>query len=928
MPDWMAYVRRHLDVSRLTSAREGEILEDLARQFEDVYREGLARGLSEAAAEEAARQQVTDWRAFAEDIYRTNRQSLRPRVEKWADRAGQVSEAGTTGRPLRRLASGLTLDVLQAARLLARQPMFTAVVVLTLALGIGANTAIFTLLDQVLLRALPVDRPDELVILRYTGPNTGRLQGDGLHAFSYPMYRDLAAAGSSVAELAGHYQTAVNLTAGPRAERVAAELVTGNYFGVLRLSPASGRLIMPADDRVAGAHPVVVLSHDFWQRRFGADPATVGQTVRVNGHPMTVIGVAPRGFSGTDVGTAPDLYLPVAMKAAATPTWDELERRRSQWLQVFGRLRPGTARGQAEAVLRVAFRQARVMEVKELTRFSESLRTQFVESPLFVDPGSHGLSQLREQFAEPLALLMGMVGLVLLITCANIANLLLARAPARQREMAVRAALGATTGRMVRRLLVESALLAAASGVLGGAFAVWSGDALLRMLPGTGGEALSTTPDARVLGFVALVSLATALVFGLVPAIQAARPGLADSLKEGERTVAMGHGRLRKGLVVAQVALSVLLLVAAGLFARTLWNLRSLDPGFESRGVWTASVDPTLSGHDTPHTLEYYRRLRDALDRTPGVTATAFASVAPMTDQMMISTIKVEGYQPKDGEDMNPHVNNVSPGYFRTIGQKLIAGRDFTDHDRADSAEVAIISRSLAQAYFGNTNPVGRRIGFRQSQPPAVEIVGVVEDSHDTVLRDGIGRVVYTPYLQDSELSQLTVFTRLAPGVAPDVIRQVAIQVDPSVPVFDVKSMEAQKTESLYIERMVATLSVMFGGLATLLSAVGIYGVMSYTVARRTREIGLRMALGAPQGRVLWLVMREVVALGAVGTILGVPAALAAGRFAQSQLFGLSGSDPLTLVCAAAGLLTVSLTAGYLPAARAARVDPLTALRQ
>ena len=927
MPDWLSYVKQHLDVSSLTPAREAEIVEDLARQLEDVYLEALARGDTEDAAAAAARGQITDWDSFACDIYRTNRHCLRSRLAGWTDAAESAAVAPVGRSPaLTRIASGLALDLVQALRGLWKQPAFAVVVIATLALGVGANTAIFTLLDQVMLRQLPVENPQELVLFNYQGPNPGRLVGNGRYAFSYPMYKDFRDRNPGLVAVLARFQTAVTMLHGARAERVRAELVSGNYFAVLGLGPSTGRLFTAADDVIPGGHPVAVLSHGLWTRRFGADPGIVGQPIRLNGYPMTVIGVAPSGFAGTEVGAPPDLFVAITMKAVMTPTWDTLDNRRSQWVHVMGRLRPDVSREQAEAGMKVVFRQAREREVLELTAAPERLRKRFVETPLSLRPGDRGLSPLRDQFSTPLVVLMGMVGLVLLIACANVANLLMARAPARQREVAIRLALGASAGRIVRRLLAESLLLALAGGVAGVVLAMWTGRLLLGVLRGDGARALTATPDARVLGFAVLVSFATALLFGLVPALQVARPSLVDSLKEdGGRVVPAGHVRLRKSLVVAQVALSLLLLVGAGLFARSLWNLRSLDTGFDATRVVTFSVDPVLSGYDRTRAIAFYQRLHQEFQRMPGVSAASMATVAPLTDTFTMSTVRVEGYEPRDGEDMNCHVNRVGPDYFRTLEVALVAGRDFTERDGADAPSVAIVSEKMARELCGNLDAVGRRIGF--SSPTDIEIVGVVKDSKDNLLRDDIARVVYMPYAQDDELGQMTFFVRLSPGVSGEAIRQVVERTDPTIPVFDLKSMEAQKSESLFVERMITLLSMAFGALATLLAAVGIYGVMGYTVARRTREIGLRMALGAARGRVLWLVMREVVVLTAIGACIGVPVALAAGRLVESQLFGISPTDPLTLVGAAVMLLGVALFAGYVPASQAARVDPLQALR-
>ncbi len=932
MSDWVTFVRLHLDLSRLTPAREAEIVEDVARQLEDVYLEAIARGESEERAITVAGAHIADWQSFASDIYRTNRHHFRSKMAEWTD-AAESRAQGPTRRSgwLAPIVSGLGLDAVQTFRELRKQPVFALVVIATLALGIGANTAIFSLLDQVLLRPLPVTHPEELVLFSYRGPNSGRVMVDGRYALSYPMYKDLRDGGRGLVDAFARFQTAVTIMYDSRAERVQAELVSGNYFDTLGLTPSAGRLISATDDVVASGHPFVVLSHGLWVRRFGRDPGVVGRTVRINGHPMTVIGIGPAGFAGTQIGAPPDLYVPITMKAAMTPSWDELERRRSQWLQVMGRLRPGVSRERAEAAMAVVFRQVRQQEVTTLANATESRRKRFVETPLTLQPGAKGQSPLREQFSTPLVLLMGMVGLVLLIACANVANLLMARAPARQREVAVRLALGASGGRIVRRLLVESVLLAAAGALVGLLLAAWTSGLLLGvLLPGDGARSFTATPDGRVLGFAALVSLVTALVFGLVPALQAARPQLVDALKEeGGRVVSAGHTRLRRVLVVAQVALSLLLLIGAGLFGRTLWNLRSLDPGFDTTGVITFSVDPSLSGYDTTRTLAFYQHLQEELRQLPGVTGVSLGGVAPFTNNLVVSTIKVEGYQSKDGEDMNPHVNAIGPGYFRTLGMTLVAGRDFTNRDIATAQDVAIISETMARLYFGKENPIGRRMGWGgPSAPLSIDIVGVAKDSKDNMLRDDIARVVYTPYAQDSELNQMTFFVRATGGVRPDSLRQVVERADPGVPVFDLKSMDAQKTESLFIDRMVAILSVAFGVVATLLAAMGIYAVMSYTVARRTREIGVRMALGAARGRVVWLIMRDVLTLTAVGACVGLPAALAASRLVESQLFGLSPVDPPAILLAVVSLFGVAVLAGYLPASRASRVDPLRAIRQ
>jgi predicted permease len=823
----------------------------------------------------------------------------------------------------------LSQDIRYALRTLLKAPGFTFVVVLTLALGIGANTAIFTLMDQVLLRALPVKDPGELVALDAPGPNQGRFDGD--HAFSYPMYADFRDRGQVFSGVIARYAVPLTMLHQNRSERVRGELVSGNYFSVLGLSPAMGRLFSPSDEVTPGGHPIAVLAHGFWTTRFGADRGVVGRTIRLNGHPMTVVGVAPASFNGTEVGSVPDVFVPVMMKAQMTPVYDGLFTRRYMWLNVMARLRPGTSREQAEAGINVLFRQIREQELKEVRTTSERFRKRFVETRLLVLPGYRGLSGFREQFSTPILVLMSMVGLVLLIACANVANLLMARAPARQREFAIRLALGASRGRVVGQLLVESLVLAIVGGALGVLVSFWVGDLLLRSLPFAGASrALTSAPDARVLLFALGASLLTGVLFGLAPAWQTARPAVVSSLKEeGGSVVSAAHVRLRKGLVVAQVLLSLVLLVGSGLFARSLWNLRALDPGFRVEHLLTFSVDPGLSGYGPAQMRDFFARLQARLAEQPGVLAASLAANTPLTDNLSMSTVVVDGYQPKDGEDMNPHVNSVGPGFFKTMGIPLVAGREFTDADAAGAPKVAIISEKMASYFFGALNPIGRRFGFRRNNATDIEIVGVAKDGRDVSLRQDVARVVYIPYTQDEDLGQMSFFVRTAAsgGVTGESLRRAARQLDASIPVFGVKTMAAVADESLFTDRIVALLSIAFGSLATLLAAVGLYGVMSYAVARRTREIGLRIALGAARGSVLWLVMREVAALAVAGIALGLPASLGASRLVQSQLFGVSASDPAILAASAVALLSVALVAGFVPANHASRVDPMRALR-
>jgi len=622
----------------------------------------------------------------------------------------------------------------------------------------------------------------------------------------------------------------------------------------------------------------------------------------------------------------------VMMKAKMTPTWDDLENRRSRWLMLTARLKPGVSMAQAEASMNVLYRQINEEEVKLTQGFSPTFKERFVTKHLFLKPGQKGRSDLRSQFSTPILVLMGMVGLVLLIACANVANLLLARSAARQKEVAIRLALGASRAAIVRQRLVESLLLAAA-GALAGLVIAWrTGDVLLNALPVAGASrTLSSIPDARVIAFAVVAAIATAALFGLAPALHSTRPALTSTLKDEAGSVVggTGHARFRKSLVVAQVGLSLLLLAGATLFSRSLYNLKTLDPGFNPGQLLGFSVDPSLSGYSRDRAIRYFQALQEQIATLPDVQSATVSVLPLLTDENWQASVRVEGYTPKEGENMNPELNSVGPGFFATMGQPLLMGREFTEKDIAGAPKVAIINETMAKQYFGSANAIGRHIGWRREQTTDIEIVGVVKDSKMSTLRDAALRAVYTPYMQDDEISAMTVYVRARGSVSTmaAAVRQAAQRVDPNLPIFDMKTMTQTVDESLFVERMVAALSVAFGALATLLAAIGLYGVMSYSVARRTREIGIRMALGAERSSVVWLVLREVAAMVAIGVAIGAPAAIALSRVIQSQLFNLSSQDPLAIAAAAAVLAVVALAAGYLPARRATRVDPMLALR-
>src|SRR4051812_23188934 len=860
-------------------------------------------------------------------------------------------------------------DLRYAFRGLARSPLFTSVALVSIALGIGANTAIFTLVDEVLLRRLPVRSPDQLVLFNGARNHYGNNSGGNM--LSFPMYEDFrdnfveldapaaqttlprvslpvakgAPARKIFSGMFARRPIAMNVGVGGQTERVPGELVSGTYFQVLGVGAAVGRVITPEDDK-RGDGPVAVLSYDYWRTRFGADPKVVGQAITVNNNKLTIIGVSQAGFDGVDIGYVPSIRVPVLMKAQMTPNWDDVDNRRSRWVNVFGRLKPGVTREQAKAALQPYFHALLEQEVLEpaFSGTTSYTREQFLKGQVDLLDAAQGRSPIRQQLSQPLWLLLAIVGGVLLIACANVASLLIARATSRQKEIAVRLALGASRGRIVGQLLVESVLLAGIGGILGLVIASWTTTFLLGFLPVSDTpHVISGSIDARVLVFNFVLSLATGLVFGLVPALRSTRPSLAPTLKDTVGAVVGGGGsvRLRRGLVIAQVTVSVLLLIGAGLFIRSLRNLRTLDLGLKTENLIAFNLSPTLNGYTPLRSKQFEKQVFERVGALPGVTGAAFAQMGLLEGNEWDSSMSVEGYEAKPGESMNPYCNAVSPGYFKTLSIRLIAGRDFDDRDvRFDPADpkaqlpsykVAIVNESFAKHYFGDRSPLGRHIGFGSNPgtKTPIEIVGVVKDSKYTGVRDEIPRQLFFAFMENDSAGGAVMYVRTTsqPDAAFGAIRQIVRQLDSNVPIYNLRTMEHQMDVSLLNDRLIATLSAAFGILATLLAVIGLYGVMAYTVARRTREIGVRMALGAVPADVIWLVMREVLVLVGSGLGLGLVASWALGRYVGSQLYGVGGSDPVTIAAACLLLSTVAALAGYVPARRATRVNPTLALR-
>ncbi|HKW96971.1 MAG TPA: ABC transporter permease [Bryobacteraceae bacterium] len=827
-------------------------------------------------------------------------------------------------------------DLRFGLRTLRRSPVFTLVAVASLALGIGANTSIFSLLNQVMFRMLPVAEPERLVVLHTDGQRNGRSTSDnGESVFSYPMYKDLRDRSQVFSGMIARARAPVSLAYEGKTERAGAELVTGNFFEVLGVGAAAGRVLTPEDDGAPGAHPVVMLSNGYWKRRFGGRGDVIGQKVIVNDHPMIVIGVAPAGFHGVLSGQTPDVLLPIAMKGEATPTWDGLDDREIRWLDIFARLKPGVSITQAAAAMRVEYRAISEDELARLKKPPSARgREQFLAQQLELRPAAQGINPLRADWQTPLVALLAMVGLVLLIACANVANLMLARASARQKEIAIRLAIGASRSAIVRQLLIESLMVAVAGGAVGLVASGWTTDALLSLLPAdaTGGW-LAGNVDARMFGFSLALSVITGLIFGLAPAVASARPDVSGALKEQAANVASGGGQaqFRRIFIVAQVALSLALLVAAGLFGRSLYNLMTEDPGFRAEKLLRFSVDPSLSGYDATRGWEFYRELRQRVAALPRARSVGAANGGPFGGNSRSGNITVEGYRAKEDEDTGASFDAITPDYFRTMGIPLIAGREFTDRDDAGAPKVVMVNQAFVKRYSPGSNVLGKHLAFGGGNNMKLdrEVVGIVRDSKYGSLREKAEPFIYLPFPQDPPLERATFFVRTSgseSALGPE-IRTLVHNMDANLPVFDMNPMTVQVEDSVYRDRLVAVLASAFGLLATLLAAIGLYGVISFNVGRRTAEMGVRMALGALPEDVLRLVMKEVSLLIIAGAAIGLVAALALTRYIGSQLFGVKTSDPFVLIGATLSLALVALVAGYIPARRAARIDPMRALR-
>jgi len=812
-------------------------------------------------------------------------------------------------------------DLRYALRQLRKDPGFTAVAVLSLALGIGANTAIFGLIDAVLLKNMPVKDPKELVQVIRIDPRWGVA-----FFLSYPAFerfRDHNRAFTGMFAVTGISGMKIRLNG--QTEQVDGQFVSGTFYSVLGVGAIQGRTFTADDDRIPGGHPVAVLSHSYWKRRFALDPSVVGKTLTLDRTLYTVIGVTPPEFFGVSVGRSPDIYLPLRMHTSflAGPL--------SNWLQVMARLRPGVIQEQAQVELAGLFSQ----QLAEIPRSDWTLHDQreLLAQRVEVTSAGNGLSDLRRQFSKPLWILMAVVGLVLLISCANVASLLLARAAARQKEIAVRLAIGAGRGRLIRQLLTESILLAALAGSSGLLLAYWTGDLLVTFMSRREAPiVIDLHPDLRVLLFTVGLSIAAGILFGLAPALRASSVNLTPALKqETLYDVARRFPRLGRALVVTQVAVSLFLLIGAGLFIRTLQNLKTLDAGFKRENLLLFSMDATESGYKGIRIGNLYQQVLERLKALPGVREASLSLVTPIEGGGWSASVRVSGYAARPDEDMIVYLNRVGPEFFGTLGMQVLQGRDFDARDHQNSERVALINETMARYFFGTESPIGKHFGWGDAEDRSdFEIVGVVKDAKYPNLRTATPRTAYVYAFQDLQSLGWTHFEVRTMGNPTTVISRIRTEIqsiDKSLTVSGFRTLDQQVNDSLREERLIATLSSAFGFLALLLASIGLYGTLSYAVSRRVKEIGIRMALGARQADVLWLVLREATVLVLCGAGVGLIAATAMNRLIASMLFGLTPSDPMALFIATSVLLAVALLAAWLPARRASKVDPMVALR-
>jgi predicted permease len=829
------------------------------------------------------------------------------------------------------------INLKHAFRTLFKTPFVTVIAVLSLALGIGANAAIFSLFDEILRRPLPVVQPERLVNLSAPGPNPGSqscgqagdCQGD---VFSYPTFRDLERSPAAFTGIAAHVLFGANVAYQGQTLNGEGMQVSGSYFPVLGLRPALGRLLGPSDDETVGASFVTVLGYSFWATQFGSSPAVLNQTMIINGKSMTIVGVAPRGFDGTTLGAEPKVYVPISMRRVMEPAFNGFEDRRDYWAYLFARLKPGASIEQARVAINGVYHPI-INEVEAPLQIGVSDQTMklFRAKEIKVADGRRGQSMMHAEAKMPLVMLLAITAIVLLIACANIANLLLARGAGRSMEMAVRLSLGATRTRIVLQLLAESLLLSLMGGAASLVVARWTLGAMTTLVPAQLAGGLHFALNETAMLFAAGLSIGTGLLFGLFPALHSTRTDLVSTLRDGsgKHSGTRGAVRFRTSLVTLQIALSMALLISAGLFAKSLRNVSRVDLGLRIDHVLGFSIAPVLNGYEPARSKVLFGRVEEELAALPGVTGVTAAAVPLLASSNRCRDVSVEGFKRTPDTNANSCYNEVAPGYFSVLGVPLIAGREFTAADAEGRAKVAIVNEAFTKKFNLGRNAVGKRMSHG-GDTLDIEIVGLAKDSKYSQVKKEDPPVYFLPYRQDPRIGSMYFYVRtpLEPEQMLRALPAVIKRLDPNLPVARLKTLSQQVRENVFLDRMISTLSVAFAALATLLAAVGLYGVLAYSVAQRTREIGVRMALGADGGRVRRMVLRQVGVMTLVGGAIGLAGALALGNAARSLLFELQGNDPAVVAMSAILLAAVAFGAGYIPAMRAAKVDPMSALRR
>jgi len=826
-----------------------------------------------------------------------------------------------------------------ALRTLWKAPSVTVIATLSLALGIGATSAMYSLYDQMILRSLPVKDPGQLVNLAAPGPKPGgnscNQAGNCDFVFSYPMFRDLAQQQTVFTGVAAHRTFGANLSYQRQTFTGDGMLVSGSYFSVLGMQPALGRLLGPGDDQTIDQSPVVVLSHAFWRSRFNQNPAVLNETMIVNGQALTIVGVAQEGFNGTTMGSKPQVFVPITLRGLMQPGFSGFENRRTYWAYLFARLKPGVSAAQAQTALNGPYHNIiNDVEAPLQINMSEQTMTRFKARQILVEEGSRGQSNIHMEAKAPLILLLAVTAFVLLIACANVANLLLARAAARTGEIAVKLSLGASRMQLVRQLLTESLLLAVLGGIFGLVVSRLTLSFIQAMLPGEVSSTLQFVIDTRVMLFAAALTIATGVIFGLFPALHSTRPDLLSTLKgqTGQPAGARSASRFRNSLAIAQIGLAMTLLVAAGLFIKSLYNVSHVDLGMKVDNVVMFSISPNLNGYKPPQSRTLFERVENDVSAVPGVTSVSAGLVALLAGDNWGDSVAVQGFEAGPDTDTGSRYNAIGSGYFRLLGVPLISGREFTSSDTLGAPKVAIVNEQFAKKFNLGRDAVGKRMRLNRqsgSKDLDIEIVGLVPNIKYSEVKQELPPVFYLPYRQNEGLGFLTFYARtsldsqqLLSAVIPAIAR-----IDPNLPVSNLRTMTQQVRENVFEDRVISILSASFAGLATILAAIGLYGVLAYTVAQRTREFGLRIALGAEPKRVRRMILKQVAKMILIGGTAGLAAAIGLGQLSRSMLFEVQGYDPLALITGAVLLSLVAIGAGCIPAYRASTVDPMKALR-